>query len=348
MTPKRNKLFLSSLGIYTASWLFPVHGNVAVASTEVPAEDAHAAKAHIAEEALYRYYHPLSSLAEVRPLKTSKHPLVYEVQNGDTLGEIAKKYETTAEQLAVLNGIVDTNVIEVGKKIKIPYHAKEVRIKKAQLLTEVAKQYNVSKALMDKLNPDLKWSDGNLYAGQVIKVPKRIDIEPPPLAREQLMVKTGSLQLATRTGDRQQERTSTVDERRDTAQVPASNRSFNGTFSWPVGGQITSPFGDGRGHVGIDIWNSAEGQAPIRAAAPGTVTFAGVNNGYGNLVIIDHGSGWSTYYAHLRAIHVSNGQSLAKGEQLGFMGTTGDSTGYHLHFEVRLNGTHLDPLTMLP
>ncbi|MCB0995439.1 MAG: M23 family metallopeptidase, partial [Acidimicrobiales bacterium] len=83
-------------------------------------------------------------------------------------------------------------------------------------------------------------------------------------------------------------------------------------------------------------------------AGSGTVIFTGWRDGYGNTVIIDHGGGISTLYAHLSQISISNGASVTPGSSVGLMGATGLVTGPHLHFEVRLNGTAVDPLAYLP
>lgn len=118
-------------------------------------------------------------------------------------------------------------------------------------------------------------------------------------------------------------------------------------FIWPVNGTLTSTYGWrwGRMHEGIDI--AAPGGAPIVAAATGTVILAGWMGGYGNLVVIDHGGGLSTAYAHQSSIAVGVGQSVAQGQVIGYVGSTGHSTGNHLHFEVRVNGGAVDPLGYL-
>jgi murein DD-endopeptidase MepM/ murein hydrolase activator NlpD len=98
-------------------------------------------------------------------------------------------------------------------------------------------------------------------------------------------------------------------------------------------------------HEGIDI--AAPAGTPIRAAAAGTVIYAGWLGGYGNLIVLDHGSGLSTAYAHQSALAAGQGQQVAQGQVIGYVGDTGHSFGPHLHFEVRVNGVPVDPLGYL-
>jgi len=116
---------------------------------------------------------------------------------------------------------------------------------------------------------------------------------------------------------------------------------------WPVNGPVTSPFGYrwGRLHAGIDI--GVPYGTPIHAAAAGTVVLAGWVGGYGNYTCIDHGGGLATCYAHQSAFAVSTGAQVAQGQVIGDVGCTGHCFGPHLHFEVRINGTPVDPLGYL-
>ncbi len=118
-------------------------------------------------------------------------------------------------------------------------------------------------------------------------------------------------------------------------------------FVWPVNGTVTSGFGMrwGRLHAGIDI--AAPMGTPVRAAASGQVIFAGSAGGYGNLILIAHGDGIVTAYAHLSAIGVGVNQIVERGQTIGAVGSTGHSTGPHLHFEVRVNGQPVDPMAYL-
>jgi murein DD-endopeptidase MepM/ murein hydrolase activator NlpD len=116
---------------------------------------------------------------------------------------------------------------------------------------------------------------------------------------------------------------------------------------WPVSGPVTSGFGWrwGRMHEGIDI--AAPTGAPIRATAAGTVIYAGWMSGYGQLVVVDHGGGVATAYAHMSSMAAGVGQGVGQGQVIGYVGCTGHCFGSHLHFEVRVNGSAVDPLRYL-
>ncbi|MDQ3983501.1 MAG: peptidoglycan DD-metalloendopeptidase family protein [Actinomycetota bacterium] len=126
-----------------------------------------------------------------------------------------------------------------------------------------------------------------------------------------------------------------------------------GQLLMPAAGPISSSygyrthpiFGDQRLHTGIDI--AAGYGAPVVAADSGTVVFAGVMSGYGNVIAVDHGRGLATTYNHLSAFYVGNGQRVARGSSIGAVGCTGYCTGPHLHFEVRVNGSPVDPMPYL-
>ena len=129
--------------------------------------------------------------------------------------------------------------------------------------------------------------------------------------------------------------------------IVIASRSTGGKVSWPIVGRITSRFGSrwGGTHTGLDI-DGFTGER-IGAAASGVVVSAGRDGGYGKMVVIKHGNGLTTRYAHLSKIEVSVGQKVDKGELIGRVGSTGHSTGSHLHFEVINGGNFLNPLKML-
>jgi murein DD-endopeptidase MepM/ murein hydrolase activator NlpD len=129
-----------------------------------------------------------------------------------------------------------------------------------------------------------------------------------------------------------------------------SRGSGSGQLSWPCDGDVSSGFGyrvhpisgTRRMHTGLDL-GCANG-APIHASGSGVVTDAGPRGGYGNAVVIDHGDGLATLYGHQSRVAVSAGQQVSEGEVIGYVGSTGQSTGPHLHWEVWVNGTPVDPM----
>jgi murein DD-endopeptidase MepM/ murein hydrolase activator NlpD len=140
----------------------------------------------------------------------------------------------------------------------------------------------------------------------------------------------------------------------DSVGVPSAPNIVRGDpsaagFAWPLNGAVTSGYGWrwGRMHNGIDIdGNTGD---PIRASKAGTVFFAGYDdNGYGNHVVINHGGGFSSVYAHATTVSVRSGQSVAQGQLIATVGCTGSCTGPHLHFEIRVNGSPRDPMQYLP
>ena len=124
-----------------------------------------------------------------------------------------------------------------------------------------------------------------------------------------------------------------------------------GAFIWPVpsctyltsrfGLRVHPIYGTTKSHTGVDI--GAESGATIVAADGGTVVMAGVNSGYGNCVMIDHGNGYKTLYGHMSSIAVTNGQTVSQGDTIGYVGSTGVSTGPHCHYEVWKDGSRIDP-----
>ena len=131
-----------------------------------------------------------------------------------------------------------------------------------------------------------------------------------------------------------------------TLQTPV--KKATGTFKMPVSGVLTSGFGSrwGTTHKGIDL--GAPAGTPVHASDGGVVTFAGWNSGgYGYLVKISHGNGLETYYAHNSSVAVSAGDRVYQGQVISYVGSTGDSTGNHLHFEVRENGSAKNPYNYL-
>lgn len=231
----------------------------------------------------------------------------YEVKAGDTLTGIAVKNGISIEALAAANRLVDCDRIKVGQLLTVPSEYFTHLVQPGETMWEISKMYRVEVA-------DLAARNGQANADRI-------------LAGQRLIVPCRD----------------TVQESRWTA----SRGLSAGPFSWPLVGAITSTFGmrDGRPHEGIDI--AAEEGTPIRAAASGRVVFAGPRGTYGLAVIIEHGGGLSTLYAHCSRIMVEVGDSVGTSTVIALAGNTGNSRGPHLHLEVQKNGVPLDPLTLL-
>ena len=126
-----------------------------------------------------------------------------------------------------------------------------------------------------------------------------------------------------------------------------ASRAIQARFIWPTSGEFTSPYGYrwGRIHAGIDVANDPA--TPVRAARAGRIVYAGWQSGYGNTVVIDHGSDYSTLYAHLHSFAVAVGNYVQTGQFIAYMGNTGNSTGTHLHFEIRVGDKPVNPMNYL-
>ncbi len=335
----RKNLIASSLTICSAAvpWSIgmtsshPVYAEVT--QQELNAESQGEEQA--AQQALVQYLNPIVTMTEGNlATKVETEPFVHEVVEGDTLFELGQYYGFTYHQLARFNNLDHPYLLQIGQKLNIPIVRKWIRVKMGETLGSIAEKYETTVDLIKHLNPEIK-DEHWIYVGQLIAVPQRLKTSyrsTVPIRRPK------------------QVKILPIDQEKKVKPIKKPVSSGNTyQFHWPVVGQITSNFGwrQGRQHKGIDIWNPARSKTPIRAALSGKVIRAGYAGSYGNLVVIDHGDGWVTYYAHLSRIYVSKGQWVNTGEVIGKMGSTGDSTGDHLHFEVRKNGQAINPLSVL-
>ncbi|MXQ52976.1 peptidoglycan DD-metalloendopeptidase family protein [Shimazuella alba] len=249
--------------------------------------------------------------------------LTYEVSKGDTLYAIGLRYGVHYQELAQLNNIANPNKLTAGTKLKIPLAVKQYVSKGNEMVYQLCKKHKMSLQLFFKLNPKVNLLQP-LEAGQKVLIVKKEKVvkKEPKLKNKHRVV---------------------VVSKRDKVSVGGFQ------FQWPVSGMITSNFGwrHGRMHKGLDIWSSKKAKQVIDASLSGKVIKAGYHGGYGNMVLVDHGGGWVTLYAHLSRILVSTGEHVGTGQRLGYMGQTGNATGYHLHFEVHRNGEVINPLRVL-
>lgn len=246
--------------------------------------------------------------------------LEYEVKEGDTVSSIASAYAVTDETILWENDLTAKSALKPGQKVEVlPVPGVAHKVVEGDTIHTVAKKYRAnSQAILDfpfnNVGEDLA-----LAIGDTLIVP---DGAPPEKAKPAPTQYLASSQI---TGEV---------ESLGTAQ-----------FIWPASGDLAQYFS--WYHPAIDISNLGGG--PIRAADSGTVVGAGWldGGGYGHRVIVDHGNGYTTLYAHLSASYVRAGQQVAQGAVIGAMGSTGRSTGVHLHLEIRRNGAALNPLGML-
>jgi murein DD-endopeptidase MepM/ murein hydrolase activator NlpD len=215
-------------------------------------------------------------------------------------------------------------------------HTKKFRALVADELRTIAVRTNQVRALRDRLLA----SQDRLAAA---RASKRESLQNVKETKAEFLHEAAGLQAASASLAAQIRSA----QARSSFSSPSETTPSAAGFIWPVNGPVTSGFGMrwGRMHEGIDI--GVGYGTPIHAAAAGRVVYAGWMSGYGNLVAIDHGRGISTAYGHQSSIAVSVGQVVAQGQTIGYVGCTGHCFGPHLHFEVRINGSPVDPLGYL-
>ncbi len=240
----------------------------------------------------------------------------YVVGQGDTLWDIAANLGASVEQITASNTLERGDLISPGKELIVPIvPGFAYRIKDGDTLSSLATRYSIEADSIQTANGIAP--DQALLPGTIVLLP---GARPP--AADKVRVASASRSLS-------------------------SGRN-TGAWAWPARGPITSGFGTrwGSFHEGIDI-GVGTGTA-VHASRSGRVTRAGWDGGYGKVVMISHGGGLTTVYAHLSQLEVSVGEQVDQGQVVGLSGSTGNSTGPHLHFEVRVNGTQKNPLSYLP
>ena len=280
----------------------------------------------------------LGYLAEIL-YSTKTAEVTYEVKKGDTWSEIAEDHGLTSKELLALNPGYDTNKLQIGEVLtlsaSVPYLT----------MTVVQRERYV-----DEVMYDIEYTDtANLYKGDY-KITSAGQYGAADVVATVTYVNGEETERTVLSSVTLREPV-TEQRLRGTKERPTWHPT--GTFRWPVSGRVTSYFGGRRSpggigstnHKGIDI--AAPKGTPVYAADGGTVTYAGWMSGYGYLVRIDHGNGYVTYYGHNSSLTASVGQHVYKGQQIARVGSTGNSTGNHCHFEVRYNGVAKNPLNYL-
>jgi len=262
--------------------------------------------------------------------------LTYIVQQGDTAASIAARHGLQLESLLWNNPELrtDPNFLYVGEELTIP--SRDGILYTVQLgdtLLDIADVYQADVESIVGLSGNQLGNADSVLDGAVLLLPGAVPPPPPPPAVTPEPFFAAAAPDEGYAGD----------------SAAAAGAVYSG-FMWPVAGSINDYFGAPRGggtyHSGLDI--GADSGTPIAAAAGGQVVLASSGYGYGNYVIVRHDNGYETLYAHLTEIYVVQGQWVAQGEAVGTVGSTGWATGPHLHFEVRVGGASVDPLSYLP
>ncbi|WP_295154579.1 M23 family metallopeptidase [uncultured Brachyspira sp.] len=236
----------------------------------------------------------------------------YIIEEGENLTTISRKIGANLDTLVSVNKITNANRLRPGQKIVIPNrNGLLYTIKKDESIEEITERYDVS---LDRVLSFNKISDPN-------------DIE----VGDDIFLPGAKYTLDER-----------IDKFGQMFSIPTAITRISSVFGYrihPITGVRTK-------HMGVDIPGRIN--TPVYAARKGKVVFAGYSGGYGNLVIVRHDKGYTTYYGHLNSITTSVGASVGVGVMIGRMGSTGKSTGSHLHFEVRRNAVALNPADFIP
>ena len=258
----------------------------------------------------------------------------------------SKDFSDFANRLEVLKRIIDSDIMLIGE---IKKERAQIEEHKQKLESDRAKLVELEKAALAKqAEIEQKKAERN-----VVLQKAQNDRATAMQAIEEL--NASSAQVSAMLKERQAARAAAAAAAQSSGGQGASDNWVQGTgqLGWPVSGEITSPYGyrvhpiwgTTIYHSGIDI--GVDEGTPVHAADGGVVVWSGWMGGYGYAVVIDHGNGLSTLYGHNSELAVDEGQSVAKGQVISYAGSTGNSTGPHVHFEVRVNGDPVDPMGYL-
>lgn len=266
----------------------------------------------------------LSPSKETETLITKRTEIVeYEIKSGDTVSTIAQRFGLRTNTILWANNLSAFSLIRPGNKLTIlPIDGVLHTVKSGETISRLAQIYNTNSQEIINYN---NISGDTLTINQKLIIPGASRISAPAVARPTTPSYTGA---------------SVVRDIVSPAPAPASSNKM----VWPTEGRRITQYYSWR-HNGLDIANRTG--TPIYAADAGTIEFAGWSTGYGNNIVINHGGGKKTRYAHMSQMFVTVGQSVGIGEHIAAMGSTGWSTGPHLHFEVIINGVRQNPLNYI-
>jgi len=273
---------------------------------------------------------PIEEASEEDDRIVIARPSIHVVQQGDTVGAIAKKYGISVNTILWANGLTARSLLRLGQELTVlPVSGVLHEVKRGETLGAIAKKYDSD---VDKiLAANLVKSPTAIQIGQKLVIPDgRPAAAPAPAPRPSAPAATPP-----RLGD-------VRDVFRPPEEAPPSRTIDGIEIVWPTNQKRINQYYKWK-HTGIDINGTL--QDATYAVDAGIVTFAGWNSsGYGNMILIDHGNGMVTRYAHHSKLYVKTGDQVTKGQTIGMVGSTGRSTGPHLHFEIYMNGKRVNPL----
>jgi len=255
-------------------------------------------------------------------IPTRRETIYYSVQNGDTVSSIAGQFGITINTILWANNLSAFSLIRPGDSLIIlPYSGVLYTVKSGDTLSKIARAYGIEEDKIANCNT----------LGDSLKIGQKIIL---PGAK-----KLSSVATTVRTSY------TGISVIKDLVKSQPTKAS-TGKMAWPTSGYRITQYFSWR-HTGVDIANKIG--TPIYAADSGVVVISqgGWNGGYGNTIVIDHGNGVKTRYGHMSKLFAKVGDEVAKGENIGAMGSTGRSTGPHLHFEVLIRGTRTNPLNYI-
>ncbi len=261
--------------------------------------------------------HVIPSTPQPTAIPVRREVITYEVKPGDNVWLISQKFNISQDTLIWANDRLemDPDLLSIGDELAIlPVNGVWHTVKAGDTLDSIAKRYKVTPDAIVDYEPNGLKQSAALAPGQKLIVPGG----EKPFEPRLVYTSAGAM---------------TVNARPEA-----------GRFIWPCSGAITQYYG--QTHLGLDIGNRAG--TPLYAADSGTVTLASWWGNLGNAVRINHGNGYTTIYGHMQRIYVSNGQSVKRGQQIGEMGSTGMSTGPHVHFMIYYYGGTVNPIRYLP
>ncbi|MBU0648663.1 M23 family metallopeptidase, partial [Patescibacteria group bacterium] len=247
----------------------------------------------------------------------------YAVESGDTLNSIAEKFSLSLSTLLWANDLSSSSYIHPGDKLAIlPVSGVLHTVSKGETVAGIAKKYSADAEKMVEFN---KLADaGSIMIGDKLVVPGGKKPQPVKTTTSSYTAPVSSI---------------------FSSNPPASSSSGARTrLLWPTPGHVITQYYHW-GHSGLDI--DGDYSSPLYAAEAGTVEYAGWNGGYGIMVQINHGGGMVTRYGHASKLFVKKGDYVSRGQTIAMMGTTGWSTGTHLHFEVIIGGVKYNPLSYI-